>query len=228
MLKIVANAVATILVLPAWLAYRLGSAAIGAERAFPGWSQLFSLIPGLTGVYLRRAFYRLVLPKCGADACISFGTVFSHPTARLGRKVYIGLYCTIGDVTVGDDVLIASHVSIINGGRQHSIDRLDLPIREQPGEYPHITIGADSWIGERALVMADVGRHAVVAGGAVVTKPAPDYALVGGVPARLLRFRDASANGNVAQELVVGRQTAFAMASSLALSNRSDLDVKIG
>jgi virginiamycin A acetyltransferase len=222
MLKFIANAVATLLVLPAWLAYRLGSAAIGAERAFPGWSQLFSLVPGLSGIYLRRAFYRLVLPECGADACISFGTVFSHPTARLGRKVYIGLYCTIGDVTLGDDVLVASHVSIINGGRQHSIDRLDTPIREQPGEYPRITIGADSWIGERSLVMANVGRHAVVAGGAVVAKPVPDYAVVGGVPARLLRFRNASAGG------ITMSEEALETGSSSAPTDEADLEVKIG
>jgi acetyltransferase-like isoleucine patch superfamily enzyme len=190
MLKTCVNFVAALIVLPAWLAYRLGSIFIGAERAFPGWSQAFSLLPGLTGVYLRRAFYRMVLPECAASCCISFGTVFSHPAARVGRNVYIGLYCTIGEVTIEDDVLIASNVSIMNGGRQHSIDRLDVPIREQMGEYPRVTIGTDSWIGERSLVMANVGRHAVVAGGAVVTKPVADYAVVGGVPARVLRWRD--------------------------------------
>ena len=58
---------------------------------FPGWSQAFSLIPGLTGVFLRRAFYRLTLHRCMADAWIGFGTVFSHPSAEIGRSVYIGL-----------------------------------------------------------------------------------------------------------------------------------------
>jgi acetyltransferase-like isoleucine patch superfamily enzyme len=194
MLKSCINSVAVLIVLPAWCVYKLSSAFVGARRAFPGWSQAFSLVPGLTGEYLRRAFYRMVFPECGSGVCISFGTVFSHPTARLGRNVYVGLYCTIGDVTIEDDVLIASNVSIINGGRQHSIERLDLPVREQLGEYLHVTIGADTWIGERSLVMADVGRHAVVAGGAVVTKPVADYAVVGGVPAQLLRWRDGGAN----------------------------------
>ena len=192
MLKTCVNFVAALIVLPAWFVYRLGSMILGAERAFPGWSQAFSLVPGLLGVYLRRAFYRMVFPECATSACISFGTVFSHPTARVGRNVYIGLYCSIGDVTIEDDVLIASNVSITNGGRQHSIERLDVPIREQLGDYPRVTIGTDSWIGERSLVMADVGQHAVVAGGAVVTRPVPNYAVVGGVPARLLRWRNRS------------------------------------
>src|SRR5438128_6467338 len=118
-----------------------------------------SLIPWLTGVCLRRAFYRLTLDECGIGCCLSFGTVLSHPMARVGKSVYVGLYCSIGDATLEDDVLVASHVSIMNGYRQHGIERLDIPVREQPGQWPRITIGRDSWIGERAVVAADVGRH---------------------------------------------------------------------
>jgi acetyltransferase-like isoleucine patch superfamily enzyme len=81
-------------------------------------------------------------------------------------------------------------VSIINGNRQHGIDRLDIPVREQPGQYPRITIGEDTWIGDRAIVMADVGRHCVVGAGSVVTKPVPDYAIVVGNPARIQGFRE--------------------------------------
>src|SRR5262249_56454099 len=54
-----AEGTATLLVLPALLLYLAGRGLLGAQRAFPGWSQAFSLVPGLTGVYLRRAFYRL-------------------------------------------------------------------------------------------------------------------------------------------------------------------------
>ena len=88
----------------------------------------------------------------------------------------------MGDVTLEDDVLLSSHVSIINGGGQHGIDRLEVPIREQPGTLPRVTIGRDSWIGDRSVVMADVGRHCVIGAGSVVTKPIPDYAIALGVP----------------------------------------------
>src|SRR5215472_8018267 len=189
-LKSLANALALLLVLPCVLAYRLAALLLGPAKAFPGWSQAFSLVPGLTGVYLRRAFYRLVFPRCAADCCLNFGTVFSHPTAEVGRGVYVGLYCCLGDVTLEDDVLLGSHVSVMNGGAQHGIERLDIPVREQPGKWPRVTIGQDTWIGDRAVVLADVGKHCVIAAGAVVCNPIPDYGIAVGVPARVIRYRN--------------------------------------
>jgi len=187
--KTAANCLALLVVLPCVLLFRLGCLLLGQQKAFPGWAQAFSLLPGLTGVFLRRAFYGLVFPRCGADSCISFGTVFSHPTAQIGRSVYVGVYCCLGDVTLEDDVLIASHVSIANGGSQHGIDRLDIPVREQLGTWARVTIGEDSWIGDRAVILADVGKHCVVGAGAVVTTPIPDYGIAVGVPARVIRYR---------------------------------------
>jgi acetyltransferase-like isoleucine patch superfamily enzyme len=199
-LKPVIESVATTFVLPAVVVFLVGAMLLGRQTVFSGWSQAVSLVPGLVGVYLRRAFYRLVLPQCGNDACVSFGTVFSHPTARIGRTAYLGTFCCLGDVTLEDDVLIGSHVSIANGGRQHGIARLDIPIREQPGDWPHITVGCDTWIGDRAVILADVGRHCVIGAGSVVTKPVPDYAIALGNPARIIRFRngDQVRNGCVA------------------------------
>lgn len=194
--KSFANLFATILVLPVWCGYLLVSAAVGQNRSFPEYSQAMSLIPGTTGVFLRRAFYRLVLPQCDIDSCISFGTVFSHPSASIGKTVYIGVGCMIGDVTLEDDVLIGSHVSVINGNRQHGLDRLDLPVREQPGEYPRINIGRDTWIGDRAVVMANLGSQCVVGAGSVVTKPVEDYAIVVGNPARVIGWRNGDASAH--------------------------------
>jgi acetyltransferase-like isoleucine patch superfamily enzyme len=188
-LKVLVMFGATIAVAPALLGYRLGSWLLGSNKAFPGWSQAFSLLPGLSGIYLRRAFYRQVLPDCGTDACICFGTIFSHPTASIGRAAYIGPFCSLGDVTLQEEVLLGSHVSVTNGSSQHGIDQLDVPIREQPGDWPRITIGADTWIGDRAIVMANVGKHCVIGAGSVVTKPVPDYAIAVGAPARVVKFR---------------------------------------
>ncbi len=114
----------------------------------------------------------------------------SHiPRRKSAARVYIGPFCCLGDVTLEDDVILASHVSVMNGSRQHGIERLDVPIREQPGEYPRVTIGRDSWIGERAIVQADVGQHCVIGAGAVVTEPIADYAVAVGVPAKVIRYR---------------------------------------
>ncbi len=181
--------IATLAVLPAFVLYRLSATLVGRERAFPGWSQLFSLFPGTSGVFLRRAFYRLVIAYCAPDACITFGTIFAGPGARVGRGVYIGAFCCLGEVELEDDVLLASHVSVTSGTRQHGIERLDIPIRRQPGTWEQVTIGRDSWIGEHAVVMASVGQHCVIGAGAVVVKPIPNYAIAVGSPAKVIGYR---------------------------------------
>ena len=192
MKRIAKSAVRTLcaaMISPAVAVYRVHSQMIGSARAFPGWSQLLSLIPGTSGVYLRHAFYRRSLRFCKEDASIGFGTIFSHPNAAVGETAYIGHYCSIGDVEIGRDVLIASHVSIMNGCRQHGIDRLNKPVREQPGVYEPVSIGEDTWIGERATVAASVGRHCVIGAGSLVLSPIPDYAVAVGVPARVIHDR---------------------------------------
>jgi len=187
--KRVCNLAASVIATPLWLVYLVFALLCGVERAFPGFSQFVALIPGTSGVYLRRAFYRMVLPKCGDDAFIGFMTVLSHPTASLGERVYVGPFGMLGDVTLEDDALIGSHVSIINGARQHGTERLDIPVREQRGEYPRVTIGRDSWIGDRSLVMCNVGCQAIVGAGSVVTKPVADRDIVVGNPARVIGSR---------------------------------------
>ena len=187
--KNICNALAFLIVLPCFLVHRLASIVVDSQQVFSGWSQFLCLIPGLPGSYLRRAFFRLIFPRVGKDVCVSFGVVFSHPTAELGHTVYIGPFCCVGDVTLENDVLIGSHVSITNGSAQHGTDRLDIPIREQPGIWPRVTIGEDTWVGDRAVVMANVGKKCIIGAGAVVTQPIPDYAVAVGVPAKVVRFR---------------------------------------
>ena len=194
MIKGVVNVAAALLVLPLVVACKTSIRLLGEDRGFVGYCQCAALIPGLSGQYLRRAFLRRVVRECGDDVCICFGTLFSHASIEFGDRVYVGPSCMIGSTTIRRDVLIGSNVSIINGNRQHGIESLDIPVREQPGEYMRITIGEDTWIGDRAIVMADVGKHAVVGAGSVVTKPVDDYAIVVGNPARKIGDRRELAN----------------------------------
>lgn len=180
---------AVALTFPLVVAYWLLSPIGGRQRLFSGISQLVSLIPGTTGVFLRWGFYRQTVQRCGRDAYIGFGVLFSHPTVKIGKSVYVGPYCLIGDVDLQDDCILASGVSVCNGRRQHDFSRLDVSIREQGGEYVPITVGRDSWIGERAVVMANVGEQAIVAAGAVVCEDVPARAIAVGNPAQVKGFR---------------------------------------
>ncbi len=176
-------------VFPFYLFYLLSNLFLDKEKNFQGYSQLFSLIPGLIGEYLRREFYRLTLTYCSNDCCISFGVLFSSYQASVGEGVYIGPYCMIGNVDIGKDTLIGTHSEIINGGKQHYADRLDIPIREQGGEFPKVVIGEDCWIGDGAIVMSNVGMKSIIGARSLVHKPIAEYSIAAGSPARVIRKR---------------------------------------
>jgi len=188
-LKRIALIAATICVAPSFLSYAIRTAILGRDRALHGSSQALSLVPGIAGQYLRRAFFCRVLDECHASVTIEFGTLFSQAGARLGEHVYIGPHCHMGLVHLERDVLIAAGVHVPSGPETHGISSLDRPIREQPGSLRMVRIGAGSWIGSGAVVMADVGRDSVVAAGAVVTEALPDRIIAAGVPARVVRQR---------------------------------------
>ncbi|MCP8888772.1 acyltransferase [Devosia ureilytica] len=116
--------------------------------------------------------------------------------ALVRGDVTFGAHCTVnpyamisGKVTCGDGVRIASHVSLV--GFNHGFDDPGLPIYRQKHETLGITIEDDVWIGANAVVVdgVTIGRGAVIAAGAVVSKDVPPMAIVGGVPAKVLRYR---------------------------------------
>ena len=61
--KAIAGVLALVLILPCWLGFLFSSLLLGRRKAFPGWSQAMSLLPGLCGVHFHRAFYHMVLPR---------------------------------------------------------------------------------------------------------------------------------------------------------------------
>jgi len=163
---------------------------MGANRALIGSSQLLSLVPGLPGQYLRRAFLAHVLEGgCSSSAAIEFGTLFSQVGARIDERVYIGPRCHLGHVHLERDVLLAAGVHVPSGPYTHGTE-LSEPIQDQPGTLRVVRIGAGSWIGSNAVVLADVGRETIVGAGAVVTHPLPDRVIAAGVPARIVKRRD--------------------------------------
>jgi virginiamycin A acetyltransferase len=189
MIKAVARGAATVAVAPNLLSYRIRAAMVGPDRALEGSSQALSMVPGLVGQYLRRAFLSRVLAACHATAVIEFGAVFSQAGARIDQNAYIGPRCHIGLAHIERDALLAAGVHVPSGARSHGTEDPSLPIRDQPGSPALVRIGAGAWIGSAAIVMADVGRDTIVGAGAVVTKPLPDGVMAAGVPAQTLRTR---------------------------------------
>jgi virginiamycin A acetyltransferase len=87
------------------------------------------------------------------------------------------------------NVLLAAGVHIPSGRHTHNID-IASPIRDQGTARQTVRIGAGTWIGAGAVVMADVGQDSIVGAGAVVTKPIPSRVMAAGVPARVIRSRE--------------------------------------
>lgn len=108
---------------------------------------------------------------------------------RAGADCSINPYTVIrGRVTMGDGVRIGAHTSIL--GFNHSMES-GTPVFRQPLTSKGIEIGDDVWIGSHVVILdgVRVGSHSVLAASAVVTKDVPAGAVVGGNPARFIRWR---------------------------------------
>jgi carbonic anhydrase/acetyltransferase-like protein (isoleucine patch superfamily) len=113
------------------------------------------------------------------------------PTLRIGNGTYIGRLVQINawrNVTIGNDVLIADRVFI--GDADHRFANTTRPILVQGGHFAgDVYLRDGCWIGIGAVVLPGVtiGRNAVVAANAVVTQDVPDLAVVGGIPAKVIK-----------------------------------------
>ncbi|MEO1529727.1 MAG: acyltransferase [Planctomycetota bacterium] len=190
-LKSVARSIAILVVLPVLVSHRITAIFVGADTSLESHSQLLSLIPGISGSYLRVAFYRFALQHCDPSATISFGTLFSKTTAVIERNVYIGPRCMLGDVTLEEDVLLGPAVQIPSGPSTHGFQSLETPIRLQPGQKRHVTVGRDSWIGASAIILADIASQCVVGAASVVTKATEPCSIVVGNSAKRVAWRGA-------------------------------------
>ncbi len=126
------------------------------------------------------------------DECSVAADVFLHGPITTGRRVSFNPGVSVdggrAGVRLGDDVRIASGAKIY--AFDHGLEP-DEPITEQKTRSAGIQIGSDVWIGANACITDGVviGAHAVVGAGAVVTSDVPEWAIVGGVPARILGDR---------------------------------------
>jgi acetyltransferase-like isoleucine patch superfamily enzyme len=112
--------------------------------------------------------------------------------ARIGRYAYVGNDSVLtGAVIIGDLTMIAAGCQIV--GNDHLFDDPAIPMRLNfaVDKRPTTIFESDVWIGQGSKVFEGVkiGRGAIVATGSVVTRDVPPYAIVGGIPAKLIRMR---------------------------------------
>jgi len=181
--------IAVLLISPVLILYWLLSIFHRSDALFSGFSQFLSLLPGKIGTYLRAGFFHFTLTLCSKDAVISFLVLLSQRDTEIESGVYIGPGCNIGSCKIGRNTLLGSSVHIMSGKAQHKFGDLDTPIKDQGGDFEKITIGEDCWIGNGALILANIGNKCIVGSGSVVVNDVPDFSIVAGNPAKVIKAR---------------------------------------
>ena len=182
MIKPAGKLIGVLLSLPLRMRFAVLRRLFGEDRALSLASEAAGRMPGLLGLYARQAFYKRVLKTCGSDIHFGYLSLFSKTGVQLGERVYLGRFCTVGSVTIGDDTRIADGVQLLSGRHHHGSSEQGIDLACVTHE--HVTIGRNVWIGANAVIMADIGEGAIVGAGAVVTKPVAPGETVVGVPAR--------------------------------------------
>lgn len=139
---------------------------------------------------LRAHAVRGFILHCGKNVNIEHGACISSKLS-IDDNSGVGINCTVkGTAIIGKNVMMGPECIIFCSN--HCFERTDIPMCEQGfTEDEPCIIGDDVWIGQRVMIMPGVkiGNGVVIAAGAVVTKDVPDYAIVGGVPAKIIRYR---------------------------------------
>ncbi len=192
-LKMAANALALLLVSPLALLCMAEKLLSAGEAFFQLCTHVVAILPGPPGLFLRRAFYCLTLQECSLESHIGFGSLFAHRTAIVEKGVYLGPYCLIGSAHIRSNCFIGSRVSIVSGKNQHARGEDGQWLAADPSRFVQVVIAPNVWVGEGAIIMADVATGSLVAAGAVVSSSLPANAVVAGNPARVVKSLTAAA-----------------------------------
>lgn len=149
--------------------------------------------------YLMSPIIRVSLGKCGRRVRFSKGRFYGIQNIEIGSNVSLGegfrLFATRAKIIIGDDVMFGPGVTVVTG--DHRTDILDRPMitvsdsDKLPENDRDVVFEGDNWVGANAIILkgVTVGQGAVISAGAVVTRNVPPYAIVGGVPAKVIRMR---------------------------------------
>lgn len=130
------------------------------------------------------------LQYVGSDVNIEKGAMITS-LMKIGDRSGVGINATMhGTVIIGKDVMMGPECIVYT--RNHAHDRTEIPMRQQGFEQEKpVIIDDDVWIGGRVTILPGVhiGKGSIVGAGAVVTKDVPEYAIVGGNPAKIIKYR---------------------------------------
>lgn len=140
-----------------------------------------------------------MLGACGENVYIPADAEGDWENVFCGNDVQIGvralIMCSRAPVRIGDHVMFGPQVTLVTGNHRTNIPGKYMKSisdeEKEPGDDQPIIIAGDNWIGVNATILKGVtiGEGAIVAAGAIVTKDVPPYSIVGGNPARVIKYR---------------------------------------
>lgn len=135
--------------------------------------------------------------RTGTNFIFDPNSIFSYSTIEVGNDVYIGpgaiLTASESSITIGNKVMFGPNVTIMGGDHNTSrVGEYMFDVKEKlPENDLPVTINDDVWLGTGCIILKGItiGQGAIVAAGALVISDVPEYSIVGGIPAKVLKMR---------------------------------------
>lgn len=162
-------------------------------RHLPHYTMFYSF-----GLYrLRNLACRNMFSKCGENVKVGQGALIgSGDSIEIGDFSSIGKDCVVNNVNIGKNVMMGQEVILY--ASNHKFEDVSIPMSIQGmSKLRTLLIDDDVWIGARAMILPSVnhiGKGAIIAAGAIVTKDVPSFAIVGGNPAKIIKYRRENIN----------------------------------
>lgn len=150
---------------------------------------------------MRGCFWGLFCKKVGKNFFLMKGCYVMGPSGvEIGNNVSVNRFTTIsgqGGLKIGSNVMIGPNCNILTSN--HGYDDLSKPMMEQGTSMGTIVIDDDVWLGANVVILPNItiGKGAIVGANAVVTKNVEPFSIVGGVPARHIKYRFSSKSKEV-------------------------------
>ena len=138
---------------------------------------------------IRCFFARMIIDSCGKNVNIEKGATI-RPGLKIGDGSGVGINSEIyGDVTIGNNVMMGPEVVIYTSNHKHELSEIPFG-RQGFEEVKPVVIGNNVWIGRRVMFMAGsgCGDNVIIAAGSVVSKKFPSNVIIGGVPAKIVKY----------------------------------------